>query len=130
MTPTPIAVMQEAAERGLTLSINGTKLRVTPAERLTPDFAQTLKAHKWHLLSMLTWPFVMVYSQALGETIFFCEDEDTRGALIEAGASEWSIYTKHELRLLVAQNRAKPFLPEELCKLYEIRKTFHGRITK
>jgi hypothetical protein len=130
MTPTPIAVMKEAAERGLTLSINGTKLRVTPAERLTPDFAQTLKAHKWHLLSMLTWPFVMVYSQALGETIFFCEDEDTRGALIEAGASEWSIYTKHELRLLVAQNRAKPFLPEELCKLYEIRKTFHGRITK
>ena len=72
----------------------------------------------------------MVYSQALGETIFFAEDEDTRGALIEAGASEWSIYTKHELRVLVAQNRAKPFIPEELCKLHEIRKTFHGRITK
>jgi hypothetical protein len=29
---------------------------------------------------------------------------------------------------LVAQNRAKPLLPDELCKLHEIKRTFHGRI--
>jgi hypothetical protein len=72
----------------------------------------------------------MVFSQALGETIFFCENEDTRGALIEAGVSEWTIYTRDELRVLVAQNRVKPFIPDELLKLHDIRKTFYGRITK
>jgi hypothetical protein len=47
-----------------------------------------------------------------------------------ATAQPWSIYTLDELRILVGQNRAKPFIPEELCKLHEIRKTFHGRITR
>jgi hypothetical protein len=70
--PTPIAVMKEAAERGVTLSVNGQKLRVTPAERLTPDFYETLRQHKWHLLTMLRWPFVMAYSKAIEETVFFC----------------------------------------------------------
>jgi len=49
---------------------------------------------------------------------------------MEAGADPWSIYTKDELRVLVAHNRARPFIPDALCKLHEIRKTFHGRITK
>jgi hypothetical protein len=52
----------------------------------------------------------------------------TKAALVEAGADEWSIYTKGELRLLIAHNRAKPFLPDELCKLHAIKRTFHGRI--
>jgi hypothetical protein len=77
---------------------------------------------------LLKLPFVMVDSQILGETIFFAEDEDARVALVEAGAEPWSIYTKDELRVLVAQNRAKPFLPDELCRLHEIKRTFHGRI--
>jgi len=51
-----------------------------------------------------------------GETIFFCEDEDTKAALIEAGASEWSIYTRDELRILCEQNRIKPFTQAELRK--------------
>ena len=33
----------------------------------------------------------MVFSQILGETIFFCEDEHTKTALVEAGADEWRI---------------------------------------
>ena len=71
----------------------------------------------------------MVFSQILGETIFFCEDEHTKTALVEAGADEWSIYTRPELRILVAQNRAKPFLTDELCKVHEIKRTFSGRIS-
>ena len=74
--------------------------------------------------------FCMVFSEALQETIFFCEDEDTKAALVEAGASEWSIYTRDEVHVLVAQNRAKPFLSDELCKLHEIKRTFKGRIAK
>jgi len=36
----------------------------------------------------------MVFSQILGETIFFCEDEHTKTAAVEAGADEWSIAPK------------------------------------
>ena len=70
----------------------------------------------------------MVYSETLDETVFFCEDEDTKAALIEAGADEWSIYTKDELRILCEQNRVAPLSPDELRKVHEIKKTFSGRI--
>ena len=70
-----------------------------------------------------------MFSERLGETVFFCEDEHTKAALVEAGASEWSIYTKAELRALVAHNRVKPFTDDELRKVHEIKRTFHGRIT-
>jgi hypothetical protein len=66
----------------------------------------------------------------LEQTIFFCGDEATKAALIEVGADEWSIYTKDELRVLVAQNRVAPLSPDELRKAHEIKRTFHGRITK
>jgi len=39
-------------------------------------------------------PFCVVFSQILGETILFCEDEHTKTALVEAGADEWSIAPK------------------------------------
>ena len=112
------------------LTVNGPKLRVTPAERLTSEFAETLRQHKWHLLVMLAWPFVMVYSKALEQTVFFCQDEPTKAALIEAGADCWSIYTKDELRVLVAHNRVAPLSPAELLKVHEIKRTFHGTITE
>ena len=72
----------------------------------------------------------MVYSQALGETVFFCEDEDTKASLVEAGASEWSIYTKAELRILVAQNRIAPLTDQELRTLHSIKGAFNARITE
>ena len=127
---TPVDVLQEAARRSLSLSVNGQKLRVTPANLLTPDFAETLKAHKWHLLSMLRCPFLMVHSESLGETIFLCEDEATKEALVEAGAEPWSVYTLDELRILVAQNRIKPLTQAELRKLHEIKRTFGAKIAE
>jgi hypothetical protein len=130
MTLPPIAVLKEADERGLKLEAHGDDLHVIPGDRVPVDLVPLLKAHKPQLLTLLRLPFVMVDSQILGETILFCEDEDTKGALVEAGAEPWSIYTKDELRILVANNRAKPFLPDELCKLHEMKWTFHGRITK
>jgi hypothetical protein len=130
-TTTTIEVFQKAAELGLKLSFESPNtLTVEPARLCSPELADMLRAHKPALLALLELPFVMAFSEILGETIFFCKDEDTKAALIEAGASEWSIYTKHELRVLVAQNRAKPFIPDELCKLHEIRRTFHGRFTR
>jgi hypothetical protein len=72
----------------------------------------------------------MLRSEALGgEIIFFSEDEATKSALVEAGASEWSIYTKDELRILVAQNRIASLTQVELRKLHEIKRTFGAKIT-
>jgi|SRR4029453_17457758 hypothetical protein len=127
---TTIDVLQQAAERGLRLKAVGNDLHVNPARSCSADFAETLRDYKPRLLTLLQLPFAMAYSQILGETIFFCEDEDTKAALMEAGADPWSIYKKDELRVLEAHNRARPFIPNELLKLHEIRKTLHGRITK
>ena len=126
----PVDVLKTAADHGLTLRINGEKLRVRPAERLSADFAEVLKAHKRALLALLKLPFVQVYSEAVEEVLFFCQDEATKAALIEAGTKEWSIYTKDELGTLSKQNRVAPLSPAELQKIHEIRKTFDARIAE
>jgi hypothetical protein len=131
MTPTPIALLEKAAQLGLKLGREGRDtLTVEPAEPCPPAFADTLKDHKWLLLDLLQLPFVMVYSKALQETVFFCEDEATKAALVKAGADQWSIYTKDELRVLVAQNRIAPLSQAELRKVHEIKRTFRGRIAR
>jgi hypothetical protein len=130
-TATTIEVLQKAAEYGLKLGFEPPDtLTFQPANRCPIEFAITLQAHKPRLLALLRLPFCMVFSEILGETLFFAEDEATKAALVEAGAELLSIYTKDELRILVAQNRAKPFLPDELCKVHEIKRTFHGRIAE
>ena len=130
MTLSTIGVLQKAVELGLQLgSEPPDTLTFQPANYCPQDFASVLKAHKPELLGLLRLPFVMVYSQILEETIFFAQDGATRAALIKAGADEWSIYTLDELRILVAQNRAKPFLPDALCKLHEVKRAFSGRFS-
>jgi hypothetical protein len=130
-TASTIEVFQKAAELGLKLGFEEPfTLTFQPANRCPMEFAITLQAHKPQLLDLLRLPFCMVHSEVLEETIFFCEDEDTKAALVEAGADEWSIYTRDELRILVDHNRTTPFLPGELTKLHEIKKTFGGRIAK
>jgi antirestriction protein len=130
MTLTTIALLQEAAERGLKLEAHGDDLHVIPGDHVPTEFAEVLKAHKSALLSLLKLPFVMVFSQILEGTVFFCQDEATKAALIEAGAEEWSIYTGAELQTLCEQNRVAPLSPAELRKVHEIKRTFIGRITK
>jgi hypothetical protein len=130
MTLPTIAVLKEADERGLKLEAHGDELHVIPGERVSPDFVPVLKAHKPALLALLKLPFVMVFSQILGETIFFCEDEDTRAALVEAGAEPWSIYTRAELRTLCVQNRIAPLTAVELRKVHELKRTFNASITE
>ena len=129
---TTLEVLSEAQERGLVLSARGDQLAVAPNRLLSPDFKGKLREFKPALLPLLrtkgvTW--IDVYSETLEETIFFCEDEATKAALVEGGADEWSIYTKNELRVLIAQNRVKPFLSDELRKVHDIRCTFNARIT-
>ena len=125
-----IEVFQQAAKLGLHLGAEPPDtLTLQPANRCPLEFAITLRACKPQLLALLRLPFCMVYSEALEETIFFCEDEHTKAAVIEAGADEWSVYTEDELRVLVAHNRAKPFLPDELCKLHSVKRAFSGRIS-
>jgi hypothetical protein len=129
-TTTTIEVFQKAEELGLKLGFEPPDtLTVEPARLCSAEFAEVLKAHKPALLALLKLPFVMVESQIFQETLFFCEDEDTRGALVQAGASEWSIYTRDELQTLCVQNRVAPLTAAELRKVHEIKRMFSGRIT-
>jgi hypothetical protein len=130
MNLSTIEVFSRAADLGLKLGLEEPDtLTVQPVNRCPPDFAETLRAYKPQLLALLRLPFVMVFSESLGETIFFCEDADTRDALVQFGAEEWSIYTKSELKTLCEQNRVAPLSPSELRKVHEIKRTFSGRIT-
>ena len=70
----------EAKQRGLTLRAVGNYLDVIPARPCPPDFAEKLRAHKPPLLTLLqtkgaTW--IEVFSERIGETLFFCKDELT-----------------------------------------------------
>jgi hypothetical protein len=130
MTKTAISVLKEAAALGLRLEAQPDGLHVNPGEHCSPEFEETLGNYKPQLLALLRLPFVMVFSEALEETVFFCQDEATKAALVEVGAEEWSIYTKDELRVLVAQNRIAPLSQAELRKLHEIKQTFGARIAQ
>jgi hypothetical protein len=130
---TTLEVISEARERGLVLTPRGDRVGARPNRLLSPDFKGKLRELKPALLPLLrtkglTW--IEVYSERLGETIFFCSDEETRAALIEVGASPWSIYTKQELRQLVAQNRIAPISADELRRVHEIKRTFNARIAE
>jgi hypothetical protein len=61
---------------------------------------------------------------------FFAENDSVKAALVEAGAEEWSIYTRAELQILVGKNRVRPFIPDELLRLHQAKRTFNSRITK
>jgi hypothetical protein len=126
-------LITEARQLGLTLwaKDNG-KLGFRPERLCSPEFREKLGANKPQLLALLgtrgiTW--IEVYSGRIGETLFFCEDDATRADLVKTGADEWQIYTKAELRTLIAQNRVAPFTDAELRKLYEIKRTFNARTT-
>jgi hypothetical protein len=131
MTDTPVAILQRAADLGLKLTFTPPDALDVKASGPWPrEFADTLRSHKPQLIALLKLPFVMVFSQIIEETVFFCADEPTRAALIEARVDPIAIYTRDELRVLVAQNRVAPLSPAELLKVHEIKKTFHGRIAK
>jgi hypothetical protein len=127
---TTIEVLGKAAELGLKLGIEPPDtLTVQPVNRCPPDFMEMLRSYKPRLLSLLSLPFVMVYSKALEEIVFFCQDEATKVALVEAGADSFSIYTKAELKVLCEQNRVSPISATELRKIQDIKRTFNARIT-
>jgi hypothetical protein len=133
MTLTPIEILQQASEGGLRLTAVGNDLHVNPGRLCPPELAQTLREHKTHVLALLRAQgirWIEVYSEALGETIFFCEEEDTRGALAEAGAEPGCIYTREELRVLVEQHRLAPITAAELLRIHGTRRAFNGRLTR
>ena len=128
---TAFQLAAEAEQRGLTLRPAGNYLDVIPARLCPPDFAEKLRAHKSQLLALLQTKgvaWIEVFSERTGETLFFCEDEDTKAALVEAGICEWSIYTREELRALIKQNRVAPLSDAELRKVHELKRSFQGRI--
>jgi hypothetical protein len=131
MMRSAISILIEGQEHGQRLEAHGEKLRVIPADRCTAEFAETLRVHKSALLALLKLPFVLVHSEPLGAWLFLCDDDQTRQALIKAGAQkEDVIYTRAELRILLAHNRARPFVPAELLALHNAKQLFNAKITR
>jgi hypothetical protein len=127
---TPIEVLLEAIRQGVTLGFEPPNtLTYEPISKCSPAFKETLRSFKPQLLALFALPFVMINSKAVGALLFFCEDEETKAALIRAGADTTSIYTKAELRILAEQNRVEPLSLDELAKVHEIKKTFKATIT-
>ena len=128
MNISAVHVLERASELGVKLGVKlPDTLTFQAVNRCPPDFANTLTRHKARLIKLLQLPFVIADSKILDETIFFCEDDQTRDALVDAGADEGAIYTRAELKILLEQNRAKPFTAAELSKLHEIKRTFNAR---
>jgi hypothetical protein len=92
--------------------------------------ADKLRLYKWHLLVLLKLSWVMAYSQTLKETIFFCDDDDTRNCLIEAGAAPCRVYTRSELRTLLNHHREAPLSVGELLRIHHAKRTFGGTIVE
>ena len=101
-----------------------------PASRCTPELADKLRLYKSHLLVLLGLNWFMAYSQTLKDTIFFCDDEDTRNVLVEAGAAQCCVYTRSELRVLLEHHREAPLSVSELLRIHSARRLFNGRIAK
>ena len=109
-----ITLLKEAEDYGLRLAFEPPNtLTVEPARLCPPEFANTLRAHKPQLLALvqtrgLSW--IEVYSERVGQTLIFCEDDATRGALVEAGVFESSILHKDRIAHAL---RAKPHCATE-----------------
>jgi len=127
---TNVAVLSEATCRGLTICATGENLAIQPASLCPADFAATLLEHKPQLLALLKLHFVIIRSAALNETVFFAPDEQTKAALVQAGAEPASIYTRDELRVLIAQHRRQPITAAELLRLHQAKWMFSGRFVE
>jgi hypothetical protein len=126
-----VPLLEKAAELGLKLGAKGQDtLTVQPASRCPPELADALRLYKWHLLHLLKQDWLMAYSKTLKETIFFCDDDDTRNCLISAGAAPCCVYTLPELRSLLVRHREAPLTVAELLRIHHARRLFNGRIAK
>jgi hypothetical protein len=127
---TPLGVMLKAFDLGLHMEAQDGKLLVWPDALLTPGMRSELTRWKWRIMYLLAIRFVIVYSETLGRTVFFAEDESAKDALIVAGAEEPSIYTLEEIEHLAKANRESAITGKELCLLSEAKTVFNGRFTE
>ena len=118
-------VLLEAVARGLTVSIRGDRLAVKPDSALTRDLTDMLRTHKPELLQLLNLPFLVVQSEVLNDIVVFAGDHQTKEKLVAAGAEPASIYMRSELTVLVKHRVSA----DELRKLHQVKRGFHGTIT-
>jgi hypothetical protein len=122
---TGIELLQQARQRGLTLSRIDNDLHVTPAHLCPPNFSDRLRDNKPELLRLVSLTFLTVQSEVLGEIVFFVPDDETRAKLIAAGAEPGSVYTHSELALLVKCRVSA----DELRRIHKAKQYFEGMVT-
>ena len=125
----PVDVLKRAADHGLTLRINGEKLRVLPAERLSPDFAEVLKAHKPALLALLKLPFVMVYSETLEETLFFARTRPPKPRWSKPAQTPGASTPRTSCARSASKTASRRFLPPSYARCMRSNAPSRGRIS-
>jgi hypothetical protein len=121
--------------RGLLVKVVDGKLRVSPADLVTEDIVEFMKAHKVEIIAevrqsvenMTLEEFadagraVKVFSEILGEDIYLCSDEN---AMKMVHAEGLVAYLPDEL---MAIHQAHPS-SEALKLIHEVKKSFNGRV--
>jgi hypothetical protein len=108
----------------------GDQLRALLPVGCAAELKNSIRQHKLELLALLRLEFLMVRSGVLNDTIFFAADEETKTALVDAGAEPGRVYTREELRLLIHQHRHKPITAAELLHIHTAKRMFNGRIVE
>jgi hypothetical protein len=124
MRRTPVSVLLEVAAIGGRMGVAGDRLRLL----LPPDVDRTLedaiRTHKAALLALLRLTFVIVRSDALRDTVIFADSEETKTALVAAGADPGVVYSPDELRLLTSQRVST----KDLLAIHATKQTFSGKV--
>lgn len=124
-------------ERGLRVEVSGERVVLSPAELVTPDIVEIVKAHKPEIISEIRTGVenmtldefagaalaVKVFSRVLGEDIFLCSDERAKQMVSDTGLV---VYLPNELLEL---HRARPG-KDNLFQVHEIKRSFDGWVRK
>jgi hypothetical protein len=121
---TPIGTLLKLAALGGRLSIAGDKLRVLHPANSPNELKDSISQHKSTLLNLLRLKFIVVQADAVDAILFWTPEEETKTALILAGAIASNVYTRSELAA-IAQSR---ITSQQLLLIHTTKRFFAGRV--
>lgn len=123
----PFEVLVGVVKIGGSLGIDESgALRVRVPRTFPPSLKNSIQRHKLGLVELLRRNFLLVRSEVLKTTVIWTPDDQTKEALISAGAGGGYIYTSAELAYLINGGVAS----DELPLIHEAKQKFSGKLTK
>lgn len=132
-----MSLLSELRGRGLKVELAGNRLILSPANLVTLDVEELVKAHKDKIIAevkqevecMTLEAFagsvlaVKIFSKDLGEDIFLCSCERAAQMVRDEGLVA---YLPDELMAILQAHPNR----EELVQIHEVKKSFNGRVKK